>query len=345
MLVRDTEIREICNHLQDDLSRFIFEKRLMYSLTSEYRWIQDIVESAECMKSLRTEIRRSGERFLFGAGHFGRTVVLLAPEVWSGVLDNDPEKQGTTFYGVEIVPPQVLQEHPQAEIYVAVCGDQKRAIRGMVSQLNDMGVSSERIHLLGGIQGALAAGQYFDLPQLPRVKDEVFVDAGSYDGATSRQFVQWAGGQYHHIYAFESNPDSIPKCRRGLQLISAEKTTLFPCGVWKERAELHFSPIGHDTMQVNEAGNLCLPVTSIDEELGDERVTFIKMDVEGAEKEALRGAKRMIMEQRPKLAICVYHWPEDIVEIPRYILSIHPDYRLFLRHYSPFEDETVLYAI
>lgn len=86
-------------------------------------------------------------------------------------------------------------------------------------------------------------------------------------------------------------------------------------------------------------------MTSIDEELEGKRVTFIKMDVEGAELAALQGAQHVIRKQHPKLAICVYHKPEDIIDIPSYILSLDPGYRLFLRHYSPFEDETVLYAI
>jgi hypothetical protein len=70
------------------------------------------------------------------------------------------------------------------------------------------------------------------------------------------------------------------------------------------------------------------------------------MDIEGAELNALRGAEKTILKYRPKLAICVYHKPEDIWEIPAYILSLHGDYRLYLRHYdicSPCE--TVLYAV
>ena len=69
------------------------------------------------------------------------------------------------------------------------------------------------------------------------------------------------------------------------------------------------------------------------------------MDIEGAELEALKGAEETIKRYRPKLAICVYHKPEDIVEIPKYILNINPDYKLYLRHYSDNAGETVLYAI
>jgi hypothetical protein len=68
------------------------------------------------------------------------------------------------------------------------------------------------------------------------------------------------------------------------------------------------------------------------------------MDIEGAELNALKGARRIIEEQTPKLAICVYHKPKDIWEIPQLILDICPRYKFYLRHYSFSPTETVLYA-
>ncbi len=73
-------------------------------------------------------------------------------------------------------------------------------------------------------------------------------------------------------------------------------------------------------------------------------VTFIKMDIEGAEYQSLLGALKTIKKYRPKLAICLYHKPEDIIEIPHIILSINPDYKLAIRHYTTCNWETVLYA-
>ncbi len=68
------------------------------------------------------------------------------------------------------------------------------------------------------------------------------------------------------------------------------------------------------------------------------------MDVEGAELKSLIGAKNTIIKNKPRLAICVYHKPEDICEIPEYILSLVPEYKFYLRHYSSINWETVLYA-
>ncbi len=76
-----------------------------------------------------------------------------------------------------------------------------------------------------------------------------------------------------------------------------------------------------------------------------EDVTFIKMDVEGAEMKALMGAQNIIISKRPKLAICIYHMPpEDFWEIPIYIKSLVPEYKIFIRHYNFDILDTICYA-
>lgn len=87
---------------------------------------------------------------------------------------------------------------------------------------------------------------------------------------------------------------------------------------------------------------------SIDEIVYSEespKVTFIKMDIEGAELESLKGAQKVIQRDKPKLAICIYHKPEDMVELPLYIKELVPEYKFYIRHHSNFINETVLYAI
>jgi hypothetical protein len=86
-------------------------------------------------------------------------------------------------------------------------------------------------------------------------------------------------------------------------------------------------------------------VTTIDELLKGGPATFIKMDIEGAELVALKGAKQTIKKYKPKLAVCVYHKPLDIVEIPLYLKKLVPEYKLFLRHYSDFGFDTIRYAV
>ena len=74
-------------------------------------------------------------------------------------------------------------------------------------------------------------------------------------------------------------------------------------------------------------------------------VTFLKLDVEGAEREALLGARSMISSNRPIVAVCVYHGPVDLWEIPQIIHDFLPEHRLFLRQHQFDGYELVIYAI
>lgn len=123
-----------------------------------------------------------------------------------------------------------------------------------------------------------------------------------------------------------------------------ENVLLYSKGLWDSEIELSFQETGSAGSKIG-AGAVTISTATIDGVVGDERVSFIKMDVEGAELEALYGAEQTIRRNHPKLAICVYHKPEDIVTIPRYILSLDGDYQLYLRHYSMNQSETVIYAI
>ena len=116
-------------------------------------------------------------------------------------------------------------------------------------------------------------------------------------------------------------------------------------GLWKENDILHFNAEGDGGSAINENGSSSVSVVSLDDVLDGQRVSFIKMDIEGAELEALKGAKESIIAHRPRLAICIYHKPEDILEIPLYLQSLVPDYKFYIRHYSNYTIETVLYAI
>ncbi|MCL1983378.1 MAG: FkbM family methyltransferase, partial [Clostridiales bacterium] len=73
--------------------------------------------------------------------------------------------------------------------------------------------------------------------------------------------------------------------------------------------------------------------------------TYIKMDIEGAELMALKGAENIIRSHKPKLAISAYHKPEDVYTLPMLIRSYRNDYKFYLRHYTNSLNETVLYAV
>lgn len=95
----------------------------------------------------------------------------------------------------------------------------------------------------------------------------------------------------------------------------------------------------------SKESNMIGEVRKLDDVLKGERVTFIKMDIEGSELAALKGAANTIRSQKPKLAICIYHSPQDMLKIPIYIKSLVPEYKIYIRHYTDMMLETVCYAV
>ena len=195
----------------------------------------------------------------------------------------------------------------------------------------------------GELMNQLFDQQYFDLSCMVPANDEVFLDVGCFDGLTVHNFVRWSGNEYREIIAFEPDTDCYDKCKKELNDIP--HLTLINKGAWSREEVLRFDATGVSDSKVSESGTTRIETCRLDDIVGDKCVTFLKMDIEGAEKEALIGAERIIREQKPKLAISIYHKKEDIWEIPQLLMQWNPEYNFYLRHYSLRFAETVLYAI
>ncbi|GIP35608.1 FkbM family methyltransferase [Paenibacillus sp. J2TS4] len=184
--------------------------------------------------------------------------------------------------------------------------------------------------------------QYFDPEILTLTENEIFIDGGAYTGDTVIEFLKVTNGNFAKIYSFE--PEKT-KHQQFMDKFSQDSNIkLLPYGLWRKHGVLRFQSTNSGTSQISNEGNIQIPVTSIDEILNGDPVTFIKMDIEGAELEALKGAQDSIRKYRPKLAICVYHNPLDIVEIPIFLNNLVPEYKFYLRHYNNSSSETVCYA-
>ena len=118
-------------------------------------------------------------------------------------------------------------------------------------------------------------------------------------------------------------------------------------GVGKENLSLKIASGGAGS-HISNAGDQDGQIVSLDDDV-KEPISFIKMDIEGFELDALEGAKNHIITEKPKLAICVYHKPDDLWQIPEYILNLNPSYKLYLRQYKYGDGnnpwESVLYAV
>ncbi len=185
--------------------------------------------------------------------------------------------------------------------------------------------------------------QYF-IPEVKLGKNEIFMDCGMYDGDTIVEFMSRCDG-FDTIIGFEPDMENINKFnQRNLE----GNIKVINKGVWSKDDILCFKSEGTTASKFSDDGDIKIHVTSIDSLQLERPVTFIKMDIEGSELEALHGAKNTIIRDCPTLAICVYHKKEDLITIPQFIKSIAPDncnYTFYLRHHSLYEHETVLYAI
>lgn len=173
-------------------------------------------------------------------------------------------------------------------------------------------------------------------------QDEVFVDAGAYTGDTVQEFLTAVNGQYSVIHAFEPNARNFEK----LSVFAADipRMSCYHTGIGDKKSTLCFSSTGKSS-HADESGETVVPVDTLDALLDGAAVTYLKMDIEGMECAGLRGAKKLIQTHRPNLAICTYHRNADMVEVPRLIKEIDPNYTLYFRHYSHALPETICYAI
>lgn len=186
--------------------------------------------------------------------------------------------------------------------------------------------------------------QYFD-PVMNLTSEEVFVDCGAYTGDTAEAFMNRTNGRYWHYFAFEPDADNYKKAAAFLK--GKPAVTLIQKGLWNCDTTLCFKEGYASSSTVAEEGEAAVEATSIDHYFSDkEQVpTIIKMDIEGSELEALKGAENTIRQHKPKLAICIYHKPQDLYEIPQFIKSCRNDYQFYIRHYTDTFAELVLYAV
>ena len=201
----------------------------------------------------------------------------------------------------------------------------------------------EDVVIDGLLIGSLG-NQYFDV--ISPNDNEIVIDCGSYDGTTEEEILKWGNGKIERIYAFELDPLNASNCERFYEEKGYDNIVLIKGGTGRKSKYISLED-GTESSRGTKVGtgSVRSRVFRIDDIVRDEKITFIKMDIEGAELDSLKGAKKTIKKNKPRLAICLYHKPEDIYRIPKYIHHIVPDYRFVVRHYTSMPYETVLYCV
>lgn len=158
--------------------------------------------------------------------------------------------------------------------------------------------------------------------------NETIVDLGAYDGDTIREFTAFTNGKYNHIYALEPDAKNFKKLSRSTENMA--DIDIYNMGAWSKRDTLIFDSQASRNSKLSSKGT-AVEVTDIDS-LINTPITMLKMDIEGSELQALRGAKKTITKYLPKLYVCAYHRNEDLFTLPLKILEINKNYRLYFRH-------------
>ena len=173
-----------------------------------------------------------------------------------------------------------------------------------------------------------------------------FVNCGAYNGDTVMQ-LNALYGKINAIACFEPDLDNFKLltlylCSKHKEI--AQSVIAFPCGVFSHDTQLHFAGGNKINSVISDQGDSFIQCVALDHVIPGFKPTFISMDVEGVELEALKGTEMLIKENKPDLAVCVYHAPNHIWDIPFYLESLQLGYKFYLRNYTSFISETVLYA-
>jgi FkbM family methyltransferase len=180
--------------------------------------------------------------------------------------------------------------------------------------------------------------EYYDWSFLVKRDSAVFVDCGAYNGDSVLSFIEHYGENYEKIYAYEPTPDIFEQLEKAVAAYPRIETR--SCAVGEREGTVTFNlniaqgqtgnfvANGH-----GNGGNITVPVISLDNEI-KEPISFIKMDIEGSELDALRGAKCHIVNDKPQIAVSAYHTFKDLRTIPLLIHSYNKNQRFYFRNHQ-----------
>ena len=352
--------KNVFAHLNDEISKKIFEARMLYAKTGDLGYITGLESKYRNLNSdmqvYVEKIQKGSHCLIYGAGvaghylagrfkNFGVIIdAFIDPDESKGPVDEQT--------GIKVITEKELAENKSLyDGKTLVISYPVKPVADEIRKrlINDIGISDNNI--IGGIfDWRNNQGQYFDYFEAR--ENEVFVDCGCFDGATCYNFAGWCGAKgFDHIYSFEADPKNYARAKEILAPLG--KCDLYPYGTADVSKKVYFAADAFETSCIiskeeaekrNFEGIEEIETVALDDVLEGKKITFIKMDIEGAEYEALQGARKLIEENRPRMAISVYHKFEDFVTLAALVLEMHPDYRIAFRHYGYDDLETVMYV-
>lgn len=189
--------------------------------------------------------------------------------------------------------------------------------------------------------------QYFPDGLIRLGQEEVFVNVGAFDAETTLEFFRRTGGHFRAVHMFDLDMENCKRAEQNLRQRMPQamgRVILHPVGLADRSGEVRYSTDSSQSAMASD-GDAVGRIVRLDDALEGRPATFIKMDIEGAERAALEGARETLRLWQPKMAVCTYHSPEDLLEIPVRLHELLPAHRICLRHHTPVDYETVCYAV
>jgi FkbM family methyltransferase len=231
------------------------------------------------------------------------------------------------FGDASVVSPAWLLDHEEAleEVYERLADVKSQAV--MKSILNYK-ISGKLSYLKNVTSRRQDLESLFDLGD-----KESYADLGAYTGDTIAEFLSLTDHHYEHIYAVEPDPRNFAKLKWFAETEQLRNCSLFCKAIWSGDTSLSFAARGGRMSRLDLEGNDRVQGITLDEMVGERPVSYIKMDVEGAEEEALLGGQQCIRRERPRMMVAGYHHDDDLWRLPLLIWRICPDYQIYLRRH------------
>ncbi|MDR0572679.1 MAG: FkbM family methyltransferase [Tannerella sp.] len=187
--------------------------------------------------------------------------------------------------------------------------------------------------------------QYFPQGMFEFTDHESYFDCGAFTGDTIAEFLKASGGVYRHIWAAEPDRSNYRQLMQYIEDRKLSNIDVVNKGIYGYAGKLPFQEEGSMLSMISEGSDRYIEVDTIDRIAAGNPVTYIKMDVEGAELMALKGAEQTIRKYKPVLGISIYHKVRDLIDIPMYIKEIAPEYKFYFRVHKKLAIDTVLYGV
>jgi len=333
-------IEKIYDKINDDVSKKIFLNRLLFSLSGEHRCMKNVILSTKEGRQFINDIneKQDKELYIYGAGVRGKRLVEMLPEKkWCGFIDSN--KCGM-YRGLPIINWNNFDNWSNVAIIVS----NRNGYKEVVSMLEQRNIDKKDIVVLNNYDLEMAEDMYFEERCIGRGLNfnGAFIDAGCYDGDDTIRYIRKQKMKDFKVFAFEPDKRNFNICLKMLE--NYNNVSLYNIGLSDNKRVSSLSG-GGEGVRLSDNGVDEIQVDFLDNVIKNEKVGFIKADVEGEEERLLRGASKIICEQKPVLAISIYHKKTDIWKIPQVLLELNPDYVFGLGHYTVSYGDTVLYAL